>query len=1162
MLVIRGGTILGDRFTVVELVATGGMSQIYLARQHAIEREVALKVVPPSPSGGAEAAEALRNEAFLAGQITHPHIVSVFDHGTFEGGHLYLAMEYLRGRTLRQALAQDGPIPPVVAMRLLIEVCEGLAVLHEAGLVHRDLKPSNIFLVPLEGGRDFVKLLDFGLVTVARPSWFFLRSRDRSGTPLYMSPEQIRGAPVDARSDIYSLGLVAYEMLVGRPVFPGLDPFEEHLKSIPAPISIAAPGIRVPRALDDLILRLLSKDPKHRPSDAGEVLERLRRMLPSGFYPSGAHEARTESTEEPESFLTPALGLRLRDPVFVGRKRETQLFEGVLGRLWEGQGTVLWFTGERGAGKTALLAELMERAQREGVKTAWCASSMHGPILGSWRPIITGLLDLKDPTRDEIRRAAAHQIGVPENDAIPEGIADAVVPDASVRERFLQDRGVFVTFLETAVEGFLRRFAASKPFVAFLDDFHLTDPDSAELLDRLARGLRIQSTPFVIVVTAVPLPRSPNGEMKMTHRALATVRTEGIHCILTRLTDTDIATLLDSMSPYECSPPVRKVVRRTAAGNPLFAVQMYRHLAARGSLSVVQNQVRLVAGTDTSVPEVLYDLIKARLDELRRSLPDGVGAEEVFTRIVLLGAWASSRNVWDLLDREGRHDLRDALDVLVDRLVAEGFVNRVPWGGDDVFVPAHPLFSDVIRERPSDSAGLRLRLLAAQVLEAACADHLGPVAGEIGRLYLEAGYHDRAADYLIIAGDAAFEDSHHSEALARYLDAERCLKGLTSPGDERWGHLILALAELRFVEGQYREAKTRLESICRHTGFLTSHSERIRVLELQCRVSEALHETDRTLVFCSEMVKVSEKAKDRHGTARGLLIAAGVRLDQGDNAEAARLIDRAESLVREDGDSATMGQIYLARGRLFLKVGTSEQGFVALRKALDILTGPRYFLDRAQALFFYGAGLVRISRREEAVEVFREGVALCEATGFGRGLAGHLANLGSCLGHLGQIQEGRDMVRRSLEIRERMGDRRGVAHSLTALADLALLEKDYRSAAELSSKALAICREYDYPVGERIALANLGEACLRLGDVKGAERHLRECLATTRKDRSVDPSIPATYELLAEVLDREGKPEEALQYRLEALELYDRIERDKDAERIRARLGLACGEPA
>ncbi len=1157
LLVIRAGTVLADRFTVKDLVATGGMSQIYLARQHGINREVALKVVPPSESGGTEAAEALLNEAFLAGHVTHPHIVSVFDHGTFEGGHRYLAMEFLRGRTIGQALAQEGPISPVATTRLLIEVCEALAVLHDAGLVHRDLKPSNIFLVAMEGGRDFVKLLDFGLVTVARPSWFFPRGRGRTGTPLYMSPEQIRGDPVDVRSDLYSLGAIAYEMLVGRPVFPGLDPFEEHLKAVPTPISIAAPAVRVPRALDDLILRLLSKDPRHRPRHAGEVLDRLRRLLPSGFRaPSGGREAAPNAGREDAAF--PATrGVRLRDPDFVGRERERRLFDEALERARAGEGSVLWFLGERGSGKSTLGRHLLDRAASAGFRTASCPPAVHGPILGTWRPVVTGLLGLQDPTHDEVRAAVARRLGIPEDDAVAEGVADAVAPGAAIRERLLQDREVFVGFLQAAIEGFLRRFAGTEPFVVFLDDLHLADPDSAALLERLARGLRTQAAPIVIVAASVPLPRSPGGELKMTHRALATVRIEGVSCPMSRLADVEVASLLDSMAPVECSPAVRRLIRKAAGGNPLFAVQMFRHLATRGAVTIAQNQVRLVAGADTSVPEVLSELIKARLDELRQSLPDGAGAEEVLTRIVLLGPWASARNVWDLLDREGRHDLRDALDVLVDRLVAEGFVKRVPWGGDDVFVPSHPLFAEVIRERPKDSAGLRLRLLTAQVLEEAYADHLASVADEVGNLYREAGYRDRAADYLIMAADAAFEDCHHAEAATQYLRAEECLKEVATPEDERLGRVILALAELRFVEGQYREAEHRLQSLFRFRGFASGTVGRLQVLEWQARVAEATHDRDRALVVCSELVKAGEKVGDRHRVARGLLIAASVRMDQGDNAEAARLIDRAEELVREDMGSETMGRVHLARARLYNKIGTSEQCFEVLKKALDILSGPRNFLDRAEALFFQGARLVTLERRAEAVEVFREGVALCEATGFARGLAGHLANLGTSLGHLGQVEEGREAVRQSLEIREKMGDRRGVAHSLTALADLALLDRDYRTALDLSSKALAICREYGYVIGERVALANLGQAAEGLEDLDAAERYYRECLATTRKDRCVEPSIPKAHEGLAQVLERKGEAGEALRHRLAALDLYDRVERDEDATRVRAALGLA-----
>lgn len=1152
-LVIKSGTVVAERFTIRDLIATGGMSQIYLARQHAIARDVALKVVYAGPSHNQEMVMALRNEAFLAGQVSHPHIVAVYDHGTFEGGHLYLAMEYLQGRTLYDALTKDGPFKLPIALRLLMEIAEALAVVHEAGLVHRDLKPSNVFLVSLESGREFVKLLDFGLVTAARPAWFFPRAHGRSGTPLYMSPEQIRGDPLDARSDLYALGLVAYEMLVGKPVFPGLDPFEEHLHSVPVPIRIAAPSVRVPRALDDLILRLLSKDPRRRPRNVSEVMERLRQVA-SGLV-TGPNQGAGDQAEDSTVSITLTndnLHFTLYEPTFVGREKEKAVFKEALEKLARGFGTVLWFIGERGSGKSALLACFQKEAAAAGYKAVICSRSTHGPLLGSWRPVITGLLGLENPSHEDVIEAAGQQLGLLENDFIAQGIADIVVPGPAVREFMVRDREVLVGFLQTALEGFLRIYAAKfGPFVALLDDIHEADRDSVVFLERLLKSLKTEPASICVVVTSQPISRAFEADRPWLRRAVASVRGDSACYQIGPLTDAEIRGLMDSMSPYPCSPALRKVVRAAAAGNPFFAVQMFRHLLAKGAITVSRGHLQLVQGVEITAPEALAELVAARVEALRLSEPDGASCADLLKRIVILGPWATVPNVFSVLEREGRSDLCGAFDSLCDLLAAEGFVTRVSWPADDLLVLAHPLFSEVIRKEPVVSADIKLRLIAAQVIEESCGGRISTAASYLGRLYKEAGYLDKATDLFLMAAEAALEDSCLGEAENLFKEVQGCLKRLGTSNDERLLEALLSLAEIHFIEGRYDQSREDLEAVSRMKLLSQRPQAMLQFLELQARVAEALREADNVIHFAKQLINVAEKTGDRHRVARSLLLQAAITLEQGKNAEAATLIERAEELIGADGDSTTMGYVYLARSRLHMKLGPSAQCLDIAKKALSIFSGPRHFAERAQALFFLGARLVTLERRAEALEVFEEGVKLCERTGFVRGLAAHLANLGTCLGHLGRIEEGLEVVRRSLELREQMGDKRGVAHSLTALSDLALLRQSYTEAKTLAEKALRICEQYDYPVGKRVALLNLGLAEMGLRRFDAAAHALYECLSTLEEDRYVDPAIPMAHEQLANLFERQGMAEGALKHRLKAVKLYEAIERYEDAERVK-----------
>jgi serine/threonine protein kinase len=221
-------------------------------------------------------------EVRLASQLSHPNTVEIFDYGRMRDGRLYFAMEYLDGITLAQMVAQSGPAPVARAVHILRQLCAGLAEAHAKGLVHRDIKPENIMVCRRGIELDVVKILDFGLVkNVADPHTRDL-TRDLRilGTPLYMAPERIRSpADVDARADVYSVGVVAFFLLTGKKLFESEDDLElaqRVLNDPPPRASSVAAG--VPRALDELILACLAKRREERPADGAALLEALEAL--------------------------------------------------------------------------------------------------------------------------------------------------------------------------------------------------------------------------------------------------------------------------------------------------------------------------------------------------------------------------------------------------------------------------------------------------------------------------------------------------------------------------------------------------------------------------------------------------------------------------------------------------------------------------------------------------------------------------------------------------------------------------------------------------------------------------------------------------------------------------------------------------------------------
>ncbi|MGE5233017.1 MAG: protein kinase domain-containing protein, partial [Acidobacteriota bacterium] len=268
------GTRLGAQ-EVIALVGAGGMGEVYRARDTKLNREVAVKVLPAAISQDADALARFEREARAVAALNHPNILSIFDFGTHDGT-AYAVMELLEGKTLRQQL-EGGPLAPRRAIEIAIQIARGLAAAHGKGVVHRDLKPENVFLT--DDGR--VKILDFGLAkqfgpaaaeTIASATPSGTEPGTVLGTVGYMSPEQVRGREVDARSDIFSFGALFYEMLSGRRAFKG-DSAVETMSAIlkEEPPDLAATGRQVPAALDRVLRHCLEKSPAARFQSASDI---------------------------------------------------------------------------------------------------------------------------------------------------------------------------------------------------------------------------------------------------------------------------------------------------------------------------------------------------------------------------------------------------------------------------------------------------------------------------------------------------------------------------------------------------------------------------------------------------------------------------------------------------------------------------------------------------------------------------------------------------------------------------------------------------------------------------------------------------------------------------------------------------------------------------
>jgi len=267
-------------YRLMEKLGEGGMGEVWRARHQLLARPCAVKVIRPDRLGESnreKTIERFRLEARAIARLTSPNTVRLYDFGVSENGSFYFVMEMLEGLDLASLVQRFGSLPAERAIFVLRQACRSLGEAHAAGLLHRDIKPHNLYLCRLGLDYDILKLLDFGLVKSLREGSAELTSDDvLTGTPAYMPPERVQGAEAEPRSDIYSLGCVAYWMLTGRTVFSG-DPMAmmlHHVRTAPQPVSQSAPG-PVPRRLEEIVLACLEKRPEQRPASAIDLWEQL-----------------------------------------------------------------------------------------------------------------------------------------------------------------------------------------------------------------------------------------------------------------------------------------------------------------------------------------------------------------------------------------------------------------------------------------------------------------------------------------------------------------------------------------------------------------------------------------------------------------------------------------------------------------------------------------------------------------------------------------------------------------------------------------------------------------------------------------------------------------------------------------------------------------------
>jgi tetratricopeptide (TPR) repeat protein len=911
------GDVLRGRYRLDSEIGRGGMGVVFRATDLELHRPVAVKVI--SENSSADARERLIREARAAAALNHPHIVSVHDVGEANGLPFFV-MELVDGPSLSRT-------PPTELTRIVeigLQICGALEHAHLNKIVHRDLKPDNV-LISTTG--QSVKLADLGLALPghgARISQAGLVL----GTPSYMAPEQALGHKVDARTDLYALGVLLYELTTGRVPFAGSDALtvlSQHVHAPPVPPRVLRPDL--PRALELLILRLLEKHPDARFQTATDVAAALRRAF-------------EEPVKDGDTDAAPAVAIldALSRGRLVGRAAEIAEVRQLWQRALNGHGHAVVLSGEPGAGKTRLAREITIQAAVDGavVLSGGCyeyeATTPYLPFVEAFRRWVREEKD--DAKLRTILGDTAPQIA-----KLAPDIETRLGPFAARSELSAQEERLL--FFDAVVQ-VLSNLARSKGLLFYADDLHWADRGTLWLMGHVLRHLREERALIIGCYRETELDRA-----HPLARALVDWNRERLATRITlrRFGAEETNEQLSALLGENVSDDFGEAVHRETEGNPFFVEEVLKALIEQGSVRRESGRWKRCDVGELVIPQSVKETIGNRLDRV------GDQTNEVLRIAAVLGKTFSFAELQAAADNISE-------DVLLDALDESTTAQLINTTGSESFTFTHDKIREVLYEELNPIRRRRLHRHAAEGLERGgivCEIELRgvPTACAVERLafhYIQAGDYGKGLTYAKQAAAAAEKVFAIDEVVAAYGRARDCAEALGLVEEQL--ELEEAIGKTFLLHGDLIPAGEHFERAMKLT---TDPHVRAR-LQTEAAASLVTTGDQRGVEYLHEALKVLDPIKEPLETANAIATEARFHHLAARHSKAIELLKRAADLVAPAAAAETVStfaapiitQIYAWLAGAYEHYGLYDESNAWAQRAVEF--GERLNVSFAQAV--------------------------------------------------------------------------------------------------------------------------------------------------------------------------------------------------------------------
>jgi predicted ATPase len=1162
---LKTGRVFAGRYLILEELGEGGMGHVYRVRDQKLDEEMALKLLKPEIAGDEETIQRFKNELKFARKISHRNVCRMYDLHE-ENAVFFITMEHVPGVSLKTLIQKNGALPEAKAVHIARQVCAGLEEAHNLSIVHRDLKPQNIMLDRDENA----KIMDFGISRSLRASGL-TQPGMIIGTPDYLSPEQAGGYDVDVRSDIYSLGIILYEMVTGKVPFEGdtaLSVILKHKNELPPDPRESDPGLSPD--LSAIILKCLAKDKEERYQSARELGQELANLE------KGTAVTATISRPRVPAFLSEEETVRKGRPVFVARERELEKLNVFLGRALSGNGQAAFVSGEAGSGKTALVQEFCLRAHQAypDLIVADGKCNAHTGIGDPYLPFIellsllTGDVEAKwaagAMTKEQAHRLwniipltgkAIVDLGPDLVNVFVQGggllsraeAASSVSADWLLRLKKLVERKFLLPPDSTLQQSnlfeqytrVLLALAREKPLLLVLDDLQWVDAGSASLLFHLGR--RIAGS-RILIVGAYRSDEVALGRGAARH-PLETVVNElkrDYGDIEVEVGEAEGRKLIDELIDTETNrlgQAFRETLFKQTKGHPLFTVELLREMQDRAIL-IRDSEGRWVEGRN-----LRWDALPARVDAV---IEERIGRlsdklREILTFASVEGEEFTAEVVAQLQELETRKLIRLLGSELDKRhhLVSAKGVRQLENLHLSLYLFRHILYQRFLYNSLDEVERTQLHAEVGQILENLYGERKEEISVQLARHFQEAGIADKAVEYLHKAGNKAVRLSAGEEAITHYKRALELLQTLPETPQRVEQELALQLAltvPLQATRGfgapELGRAVVRARELCERIG---QTPQRFTAL-VQLATYYATTAQYRTALKLREQIaRIAEESKDPMTQAIAYYVHIWPLLNVGELAETAEYVNHMKAAYDPEKHGFLaylfgydLGVLNLAFGAWALWImGYPDR---ALKQTLEAMTFARK-LGHPHTLAFILVGACELHwflRDRQGVRKDLEELApIAEEQGFVYWQGHAVFYRGEQLVLDGKFKEGIAEMRRGLAVMKGTGTltcfTRLLARMATACLEMGQIEEGLAAVAEAQGVKCAFDERYMEAELYRLN----GEFLLRKGGDEGEAAELfQQALDVSKRQQAKSFELRAAMSL-ARLMQKQGKQKEA-----------------------------------